>query len=573
VAELKRLLIIVSAIFLPLQALPSDNARCPQYQPGIKQVYWGDLHVHSAYSLDAWGYGTAATPAQAYAFARGGTIKLTPSLTAQLERPLDFMAVTDHAEWFNLLYICTDPEWSDDAYCNIMTEKNNRQDGPEVFAEYVLPTITKAQPKPTPICINDPSHCDKTMKSQWQRIQNQSNAANDPCQFTTFVGFEWSATPEFSHNHRNVIFRSDVVPKQAIDYMNFPSPEQLWNQLDQNCRPEDGCQALVIPHNTNMGDGKSFEVETASDQLLSLRAKYEKLIEIHQEKGNSECLPAFGQTDEDCNFELYLTKNSKPMSADDYSLEQWEKMRSGYVRGLLKKGLVAYQKSAEKKLNPLKMGIIGSTDNHAATGGLVEENQWKGSVFGIGNLDRSMIRASWNPGGLVGVWAEENTRDSLFAALQRREVYGTSGPRIQVRLQASTKKLDCQIANPDDTIVMGGELSKATHAPHFQVEVLYDKTPIQSIEIIKGELRNGVLAESRSTIWEDPKAGLTVCATWQDVDFDATAPAFWYARVIEAATPRWSAVHCKQESRCDEFPNAEKTIQERAWTSPIWYLP
>ena len=570
---MKRLLIIVSAIFLPLQALPSDNARCPQYQPGIKQVYWGDLHVHSAYSLDAWGYGTAATPAQAYAFARGGTIKLTPSLTAQLERPLDFMAVTDHAEWFNLLYICTDPEWSDDAYCNIMTEKNNRQDGPEVFAEYVLPTITKAQPKPTPICIDDPSHCDKTMKSQWQRIQNQTNSANDPCQFTAFVGFGWSATPEFSHNHRNVIFRSDVVPEQAIDYMNFPSPEQLWNQLDQSCRPEDGCQALVIPHNTNMGDGKSFEVETASDQLLSLRAKYEKLIEIHQEKGNSECLPAFGQTDEDCNFELYLTKNSQPMSAEGYTLEQWEKMRSGYVRGLLKKGLIAYQKSADKKLNPLQMGIIGSTDTHAATGGFVEEAQWQGSVFGIGNLDRAMVRAAWNPGGLVGVWAEENTRASLYSALQRREVYGTSGPRIQVQMLASSAVLDCQIHDSAEITAMGGELPKPEQRPSFQVQALYDKTPIQSIEIIKGELRNGVLEESRSTIWEDAKGGLSICATWQDPDFNESAPAFWYARVIEAATPRWTAVQCKQENRCDEFANAEKTIQERAWTSPIWYLP
>ena len=570
---MKQVATFILAMLIPLQALASDNQHCPQYQSDLKQVYWGDLHVHSAYSLDAWGYGTAATPAEAYAFARGGRLKLTDTLNAQLERPLDFMAVTDHAEWFNLLYICTDPEWSSDPYCNIMTEQNTREDGGEVFAEYVLPTITKAQPEPTPICTGNPVHCDKTMKSQWQRIQSQTNSANDPCQFTTFVGFEWSATPDFSHNHRNVIFRNEIVPEQAIDYMNFPSPAQLWQQLDQNCHPEDGCEALVIPHNTNMGDGKSFEVETASDELLSLRAKYEKLIEIHQEKGNSECLPAFGQTDEDCDFELYLTQNSKPMSADEYTFEQWETMRSGYVRGLLKKGLVAYRRSAEKKLNPLQMGIIGSTDTHAGTGGLVDEAQWKGSVFGIGSLDRAMVRASWNPGGLVGVWAEENTRNSLFDALQRREVYGTSGPRIQVKLLASTDALDCQADTAAGVVAMGGELPKTKHAPSFQVQALYDKTPIQSIEIIKGELRNGTLEESTTTIWEGAKGGLTICATWQDPDFDGSAPSFWYARVIEAATPRWTAVQCKQENRCDEFTDAEKTIQERAWTSPIWYLP
>lgn len=558
---------ILSLILNSMAAIAAE--RCPDYQPGQKRVYWGDLHVHSGYSLDAWGYGTISTPADAYAFARGAPLQLTSDMAVRLNRPLDFMAVTDHAEWFDLLYICTDPGWSDDPYCNVMTEQAGRLTGSAIFTSYVNPTITEANPSPTELCLKDPSACDSQRKSQWLRIQEQTNNANAPCEFTALHGYEWSATPDYSHNHRNVIFRSDAVTPDPVDYLRHPTPLELWQGLEKQCLPENGCEALAIPHNTNMGDGKSFDVETESDDVRLLRARYEKLIEIHQEKGSSECLYAYGAPDEDCNFEHFLTLGSRAKDPADFTQAQWQKMRSTYARALLTRGLGVYE---ETGLNPLQLGIIGSTDNHAGTGGFTDEDQWQGSVFGLGDIDRTMTRLAWNPGGLVGVWAEENTRAGIFDALKAREVFATSGPRIQVRLDASAEPLSCTAVS-SDAIPMGGELQGPVNAPYFRVQALYDETPLQSIELIKGELRDGQLREQTISVWHKAAGDLNVCIRWQDPDFDPAAPAFWYARVLQAPTLRWSAHRCRREGRCTDFPGAEKTLQERAWSSPIWHLP
>ena len=561
--------ILALLILTMLNTQAADNKRCAGYVAGEKQVYWGDLHVHSAYSLDAWGFGTAHSPAQAYAFAKGDKITLANGMPAQLERPLDFMAVTDHAEWFNLMYICTDPQWSDDPYCKTMQDRAGPVTGGEVIAEYVLPTITKASPEPTAVCSAQPALCDATKLNQWQRIQQQTEAANAPCEFTTLHGYEWSATPDFSHNHRNIIFRSDAVTEDAVDYLRFSTPEALWRELDRQCLPENDCEAIAIPHNTNMGDSKSFDVETESGDVLLLRARFERLVEIHQEKGSSECLYSFGNVDEDCNFQNYLTLNSRATDAVEFTEKQWEKMRSTYVRSLLKRGIGVY---ADTEINPLKLGIIGSTDNHAATGGFTEESTWPGTVFGLGDLDRLMTRINWNPGGLVGVWAEENTRAAIFSGLKNRQVFATSGTRVKLNLEASLSEISCG-DDQASTVLMGGTISKTSQAPTLKLEALYDRTPIQRIDVIKGEYADGEATEKVITIWEEAGGALNVCRTWQDPDFNPAAPAFWYMRIMEAPVPRWSAHHCRREDRCDDFPGAESTIQERAWSSPIWYLP
>ncbi|XOV82775.1 MAG: DUF3604 domain-containing protein [bacterium] len=545
---------------------------CPGTVSGAKNIYWGDLHVHSGYSLDAWGYGTASTPAQAYAFARGAPIALPDGTTVSMPRPLDFMAVTDHAEWFNLMYVCTDPMASAHPYCDILTEKNTPQTGSEVFANYVLPTITEASPAPTPLCEERPELCASAHLSQWQRVQDQANEANDPCRFTSFIAFEWSATPDFSHNHRNLIFANENVTPDAIDYMRFPTPHKLWEQLERQCLPENGCDVIAIPHNTNMGDGRSFDVETESPDELALRARYERLVEIHQEKGNSECLSAFGQTDEDCSFELYLTKNSVPTEADGYLEAEWEQMRSGYVRRLLLRGLYGYQQSGARMLNPLQLGIIGSTDNHSGTGGFVDEETWPGTVFGYGNFDRTMLRVDWNPGGLVAVWAEENTRQSIFAALKRREVYATSGPRLRVRLDAQTQPLGCGDETLQNAVPMGGVLSQVENA-FFRIQVQADHSPVGTVQMIKGYLEEGELREEVVELWHNKDGAADVCVSWHDENLNKQEPAFWYARVLQVPTPRWSAYRCRREGRCDDFPKADRWIRERAWTSPIWHLP
>ena len=561
--------------------LASPSQHCDYYQAGNKNLYWGDLHVHTAYSLDAYAFGTLNTPAEAYAFAQGQELRMADGSKVKLERPLDFVAVTDHAEWFDLMHICTDPQQLDNPYCNRLREDSSIDKGGLLFRDYVIPTITLAQPAATPICKNDPQRCAAALESQWARVQQQANDANKPCEFTAQIGYEWSYTQSFSHSHRNIIFKNEHVTRDAIDYIRFPTLQDLWQQLDKQCRPEDDCDVIAIPHNTNMGDGMTFDVETASDQTLMLRSRYEKLVEIHQEKGNSECLsPLKSEESGDCGFENYLTYHSSPKQAAQYTDSQWNKMRSTYVRRLLLRGLKAYESSASG-LNPLQMGIIASTDNHSATPGHVQESQWQGPAFGLGNIDRSLRRKDFNPGGLVAVWAEENTRESIFAALKRREVYATSGPRIKVKLSVATagKALSCEetatlgSAERSDVVVMGGDFSTVVVTPHFKIESQFDQLPLDRVEIIKGQYSGGELKESVVELWQRQDQGENVCVLYSDTHFDASAPAFWYVRVKEIPSARWSAVQCRRAQRCDDFPGADITVVERAWTSPIWYLP
>ena len=226
----------------------------------------------------------------------------------------------------------------------------------------------------------------------------------------------------------------------------------------------------------------------------------------------------------------------------------------------------------ESGINPLRLGIIGATDNHAATGGLVAEDAWQGSVFGIGSLDRAMVRLAWNPGGLTGVWAAENTRDSIFAALKRREVFATSGPRIKLRLDASLAPVDCE-APEAARFPMGSELPQAEEAPWFIVRAEQHRTPLQAVELVSLSLDDHGLGQQVVELWRQDEGEASVCVAWRDPHFYRALPSLWYARVKEMPTPRWFAYHCQREGRCDEFPGADVEIQERAWSSPIWYLP
>lgn len=555
---------------LLLMLLASNVAaeNCKNAAPGKKDVFWGDLHVHTAYSLDAYSFGTVSSPAEAYAFARGSEITLADGSKAKLGRPLDFAAVTDHAEWFDFLYVCTDPMQRDHKDCRNLRENASPDKGLGLFRQYVVPSITLEEPQTLDVCRDDPDGCYRAHLSQWERIQAQANDANNPCEFTTFVAYEWSATRKFRHTHRNIIFANEQVPKEAFDYIRYPTLHALFTQLDKHCRPEDGCDVISIPHNTNMGDGTTFDVEQETDRELMMRSRIERLVEIFQEKGNSECLSPLGVSDElDCNFEVRLTKHSQPATRRDYNSQEWERMRSTYVRGLLLRGLAAYRRSGEKQLNPLQLGIIGSTDGHTATPGFVNEAAWQGPVFGIGSLDRAMTRLDWNPGGLVAIRAEENTRESLFAAMKRREVYATSGPRIRLAFEADHTPLSCK-DEKQGSITMGGEAERRDL--YFRAQVSMDRTPIEKIELIKGTLEDGNFAETVSTLWEGNSP--SQCVEWRDAT-DQAQPAFWYVRVSEAETPRWSSYLCRREDRCDEFPGAAAVTRERAWSSPIWYLP
>jgi hypothetical protein len=209
----------------------------------------------------------------------------------------------------------------------------------------------------------------------------------------------------------------------------------------------------------------------------------------------------------------------------------------------------------------------------------VEEGQWQGSVFGIGNFQRNMSRLGFNPGGIVGVWAEQNTRASIFAALKRREVYATSGPRIGLRFHATMANngLSCQgpggKVERERSTPMGGMLLRGNRAPLFRIEANADRTPIARIEIVKGATRNGKFEETVETVWSNSTGANHACVTWRDKTFESSQGVYWYPRVIEMPTPRWSSVQCRKEGRCADYPDADRTIEERAWGSPIWYAP
>ncbi len=550
----------------------AGTAQAGTCQPAAEgeQLLFGDLHVHTAYSLDAYAFGTLATPREAYAFARGQSLRLDNGQLITIDRPLDFAAVTDHAETWEITYNCTDPNYADIPYCTGMRELRDAGDGRGVFVNYLLPVVTKEPPAPAPFC--DTLDCPGASLNQWQRVQMAAEQANEPCAFTALIGYEWTASPNGRHWHRNVIFRSDQVPEQAFDYIRYPTVAKLWAALDEHCLPDEGCDAVAIPHNINWTDGGTFDVENDSAETSMLRARYERLAEMHQEKGASECLPETRDGDRtDCGFELVEVNSAKVRMmgpAEDEEAE-WRAMRAGYYRTLLSRGLVAYEDSG-RKLNPLQLGAIGSTDGHFAAAGFTDEATFTGGVYAVWADPEALLASPlYNPGGLVAVWAEENTRAGIFDALKQRRAYATSGTRIRLKF-GTTSGTACEADEVSFRTRMGGTVSRGERT--FTVQAAKDSTPIAAIDIVKGYLKNGAPVETVHRVAEFETGQNSACITWTDQDTDA-GPAYWYARVIEAPSRRWSKHLCERLDLCDKYPDADRMIQERAWSSPVWHLP
>lgn len=563
-------------------AMPSIThaETCAAASNPTKNVYWGDLHVHTQYSLDAYAFGATATPSDAYRYAKGEPLTLANGRTSQIDRPLDFAAVTDHAATFDLLYLCTDPMNTDNDYCRTLREARDNRDGRTLFNDYLLPIVGAADPAPAAICNDKHFSCSNAMTNQWQRTQQAANEANEPCAFTALIGYEWTASPGGRHWHRNVIFRGSTVTEQPIDYVRYPEVSMLWQQLDAQCKAQDDCRVLTIPHNINWADGgPTFAVESEDSTLRTLRAKFERIAEMHQEKGNSECMPEDPNADvADCGFERVIenvakTRLSGPseLSADD----AWQQTRSSYYRTLLGRGLQTYQRSEDKQ-NPLMLGAIASTDNHFGTAGRVAEAGYRGSIASLFSTDEQVLNnTQFNPGGLVAVWANRNTRGEIFDALHRREAYATSGPRISLQFSAGPESA-CA-AHPrvqENHTAMGGTLPAATqHSVYFTVSAQMDRTPLAKLQLVKGELWEGELRETVFDLFSTDKGRAQACVAWLDEDFNPNAPSYWYARASEVPTPRWSKLLCESLGKCGDYPEADRMIEERAWSSPIWHLP
>ena len=573
----------------------AKKPRCSYYKKSKKNLYWGDFHVHTTYSMDAFTGGTRNTPADAYAFAQGKELTLADGKTKhRIDRKLDFMAVTDHAEYFSTTTMCFGPKYRNEPFCLLYRNSVRLYMPARLIGIGLFGRANALAEKPDPImlCQRFPAACQKAMRNTWKHIQKAAQDAYKRCRFTTFIGYEWTATPMGKHMHRNVIFANTQVPEVPYDFVKYPTTIALWKALDKGCKKEKGCDVIAIPHNSNWSDGRAFQVDKATKEELDLRAKYETLVEIHQAKGNSECLHPFGDDKGDCNFEISINPMSEAfldgamwgLRKLKMTKKRWEKIRSSYVRAALRKGLRYYAKSGKQKRNPFKFGFIASTDTHNATPGSTDSKNFLGSHGDLDETPEKLLGNRFlhmNPGGLVAVWAEENTRESIFAALKRRETYGTSGVRIRVRFSQLWKAEGdpCKAGQTfPNRVLMGGDMHKAPTEgakPRFVVQALMDQAKLARIDIYKATLVNGKVKESLVRLHaNDKKQGdAAMCRVWQDAKYDPKTPTLWYARVIEVPTKRWSYQLCEKHNNCASFPKAKRMVRHRAWTSPIWNLP
>jgi hypothetical protein len=628
-----RIVALAGLLFLGACAEPGPETRVEVPDAGrtacaqrseLRNLYFGDLHVHTLRSFDAYLYDTRATPRDAYRFARGEPIDLAPLdaggkplRTQVLDRPLDFAAVTDHAEMLGESWLCIEPGSPvyDSASCRVF------RGSPADPAAGRLLQRTKAFTAPggrSEICGEGSRRCLDAAGSVWSEIREAAAQAYEPCAFTSFVGWEYSATPGLSNLHRNVIFRGSTVPALPISSIDAPEPADLWRRLRELCLDAGtGCDVLAIPHNSNKSNGRMFAVESLDpgDRAAAARVRrdMEPLVEIMQHKGDSECAPGMsgvvGEADELCAFEKL-----RPPDAPDCGetigeggmFDQGCVSRRDFARYALVEGLREQQLSG---VNPFKLGFIGSTDTHNATPGAVEENGFGGQLGSTDDQPLEQDRGH-SPGGLAAVWAEENTREAIFDALRRRETFGTSGPRISARLFAGWDYPADLCSDPElvrrgyaGGVPMGGDLPArpaGARAPVFVALAQRDPggarrpgAPLERIQIVKGWAdASGIHQEVYDIAGRaapddsvDPQScaphapgSPELCAVWSDPGFDPARAAVYYARVLEVPTCRHSERTClalppaDRPASCRD-PARTRSVRERAWTSPVWFTP
>jgi Protein of unknown function (DUF3604) len=571
----------------------------------LKNAYFGDLHTHTTFSYDAYTFETRTTPLDAYAFAKGMRIQIAEAHPGgpftQLDRPLDFAAITDHSELLAIDFGCgvdvdgtpfdPDSPFFDRPRC--------------VAARSIDPAMERANFALAPsrqqaLCNGNPQEsaiCRPVVQEAWSAEIAAAAAALDPCNFTSFIGYEWTNTctgdgGSAATCHKNVIFGDTNVPIMPFDSLSHPTQESLWSALDTGCSGGP-CQAITIPHNSNLSNGQAFNVPQGSEQHA---IKYQKLVEIFQHKGGSECFfdPA-NPTDPTCNFN-YLGGVTEPNLSQSY-------VRTGLELGLLD------QANPALHVNPLQMGIVGATDDHNGAPGNTREDTWPGHV-GV-NDDTAAQRIApardtsvgFNPGGVAVAWAEQNTREAIFAAFQRRETYATSGPRIRVRMYQTWDQTTNFCADPSfpAQIIAAGGLPMGSNitvppgaggAPRIVVFAARDPIARPDVaNLAEIDLVEAWIDPATGTVKEQvarrvlPVAGATTtCQTFTlnppggTATFHLGRPSFYYARVLQLPTDRWSVFDCQRSpgtNPADCAPGGKLNVRvaERAWTSPIWYLP
>ena len=580
-----------------------------------RNAYFGDLHVHTTNSFDAYGVGVRATPDDAYRYAKGEAVKHPLGYSVRLrDGPLDFYGVTDHAENLGLGAAFADP--GNPLAAHPLVKKYHSNDPKERQAARLGLGSPQLTGKPVPDLNVIP-----VISATWQANIEAAERHNRPGQFTTFIAYEYSSQPDSANLHRNVIFATNQVPNVPFGAGNG-NPEDLWRWMD--LQRAGGMEALAIPHNANWSQGLMFERNNQAGEPIDAdyaaqRARNEPLIEITQVKGTSETHPILSPTDEWADFEIW--KMSKFVIKNGTITRSEGSTTGAYARAALRTGLELEQTIGK---NPYQFGFIGSSDGHNAASP-VEEDQFfgklgisdgsaeaRGSVGKVpGNRPSGANTLNfYGASGLAGVWAEENTRTSIFAALRRKETFATSGPRIRVRIFAGYDYTD-KLTETHDAIAeayaggvpMGGELMAQNDSPpRFLVWALHDPREawLQRAQIVKGWMEAGESHEQvfdvacsdgltpDATTHRCPDNGATVnlddCSItldrgavefktlWHDPTFDPGQRAFYYLRVLQNPTCRWSTWDAIRAGVAPK-EGVAATLQERAWSSPIWYAP
>lgn len=604
-------------------------AEMPSYSPYAGRNFptrplFGDTHLHTAASFDAGAFGARLTPRDAYRFARGEEITASSGQPVKLSRPLDFLVVADHSDNMGFFpdFFSGKPELLADPQGRKWYDMIKAGQGAQAALELIFSFSKGTLPKTLVYSPDNPA-----FKGAWQSTIKAAEDFNDPGRFTAFIGYEWTSNTSGNNLHRNIIFRDNggkadqVIPYTTMAPLGSDNPRDLWKWM-QAYEEKTGGDVLAIAHNGNLSNGRmfplieSFTGKAVDKEYAEQRAKWEPLYEATQTKGDGEAHPALSPNDEFADFERWDFGNLDASEAKKPEMLEFE-----YARSALKNGL---KLEAELGTNPYKFGMVGSSDAHTGLAAMEEDNFFGKTtpqepsperltkVF-VDNPATNIKVMDWevSSSGYTAVWATANTREAIWDAMQRKETYATTGTRMAVRFfggwdfneSDARDRLPARVGYSKG-VPMGGDLTKAPNgkAPTFLVAALKDAigANLDRIQIIKGWLgKDGKVQEKiYDVVWSGerkpgpdgkvPSVGSTVdvenamwtntigapelIAVWNDPEFDPTLRAFYYVRVLEIPTPRWTAYDVKRFGN-KPLPGTMMTVTERAYTSPIWYTP